>query len=262
MFGYHAILRRKTQKAHAHYNRTCDKFFYNLCTATFLSTKFAGIVQEKEKLKKRYLSVMIVLLLAFAVSPAFAAGIRLDPHGSYYGEAVMQSSPATFNVYLQNGEGNDPHLFMAMPESSMPATVTVTWPGLATPVTVTSWTLETDGGKVPSGCEDGSDYTVASIKSHLVTSENIYWAFIPFLDGPLSKDGSEFTITLVSSKPEMLIYVLAKDDGATLFSNSVPPTQPGFVVPDLAPVLMGLASLSALGLYAFKRRRSSNTVPV
>ena len=85
VFGYHAILRRKTQKAHAHYNRTCDKFFYNLCTATFLSTKFAGIVQEKEKLKKRYLSVMIVLLLAFAVSPAFAAGIRLDPHGSYYG---------------------------------------------------------------------------------------------------------------------------------------------------------------------------------
>jgi len=212
-------------------------------------------------MKKKFMSLMLIMIIALLVSPVFAAGIRLEPHGSYYGSAVMLSSPATFNVDLQNGPGYDPHIFLAMPEScynGLVGSVTVNWPGAATPVTISSWTKETvNSVKVPPGCEGGSDYTVASIKDHLQTTEAIYWAFVPFLAGPISSTPSEFTVTMASSasEPRMLIYVLAKEENGDLFSNSVPPTQPGFVVPELATILMAIASFSALGIYALKRKR-------
>ena len=215
-------------------------------------------------MKKLFVPLMIIAMLALTVSPVLAAGIRIDPHGSYYGLAVMQESPATFHVYLQTGDSYDPHIFLVMPESTyddLTTPVTVEWPGGPGPVTVSApWTQETDNSvKVPPGCASGSDYTVAALKDHLQTSEPIRWAFVSFLEGPIpDSPGSEFTVTMTSavSDPRMVVYVLAKAEGGGLFSNSVPPTQPGFVVPELATVLMAAASFSALGVYALKRKRN------
>jgi hypothetical protein len=44
-----------------------------------------------------------------------------------------------------------------------------------------------------------------------------------------------------------------------LFDARVPPTIPGFVVPELVPLLLASSSFAALGLYAVKRRRIRNT---
>jgi hypothetical protein len=216
-------------------------------------------------MKKIVLSIMIIAMLTFAIPAVSAAGIRIDPHGSYYGLDVMQTSPATFNVYLKNGAGIEPHIFLAMPASTylgLTDSVTVSWPSAVTPVTITTWHKETDNSaKVPPGCAGGSDYTVAAIKDHLQTTEDIYWAFVPFLDAPLSKTPTEFTVAMTSSasNPRMMVYVLAKEAAGAneLFTNSIPATQPGFVVPELATILLATASLSALGIYALKRKRNS-----
>jgi hypothetical protein len=59
----------------------------------------------------------------------------------------------------------------------------------------------------------------------------------------------------------MLVYAIGKISSSSFnvgcyeFDTRVPPTMPGFVVPDLAPILLAMASFSALGLYAIRRRK-------
>lgn len=212
------------------------------------------------------ISLAIIALLAIA-SPVFAQDlIRITPHSSYYGEPIMLSSPATFSVYIQSGENAaDPHIFLIMTETcykGLTGSVTVNWTKTDS-ITITTWNKETvNSKKVPPGTANGIGYTVASLKSHLVTTEPIYWAFEPFLSGPITKTPTQFTIVLPSTAPRMLVYALGKSYPSLtvaactpLFNNRVPPTQPGLVVPELVPALLSLASFSALAIYAVKRRR-------
>jgi hypothetical protein len=220
-----------------------------------------------EKMRKiTSISIAVVALLAIA-SPVFAQGlIRLTPHGSYYGQPIMLSSPATFSVYIQSGlNAADPHIFLVMTESSykgLTGNVKVNWT-ITDSVTITTWHKETvNSKKVPPDTTSGVGYTVASLRDHLNTTEPIYWAFEPFLSGPITKTPTMFTVTLPSTAPRMLVYALGKSYCVgsiaacqPLFNNRVPPTQPGFVVPELVPVLLLLAPFSALALYTIKRRR-------
>jgi hypothetical protein len=235
-----------------------------LIHTSLLITSSTLFFRRRCKMKKGIISLILLATFALVASPVFAVGlIRLDPHGSYYGEAVMLDSPATFSVYIQSGDDAlDPHIFLVMTEScflGLTGPVTVDWPGGATPdltIQTGDWTEETVNSViVPPGCESGTGYTVASLKDHLETTGPIYWAFEPFLANPISTTPQQFTVTLDSSDPEMMVYALGKAEGDSLFSNRVPPTQPGFVVPELATILMATASFSALGLYALKRKR-------
>ena len=216
-------------------------------------------------MKKSVASLVILSIAALMIGTALASGeglIRLDPHGSYYPEPVMLESPATFGVYIQSGpDALDPHIFLVMTQScynGLTADVTVDWEGGATPdLTITAWTMADDNGdKVPPGCLSGVAYTVASLKDHLGTDEPVYWAFEPFLAGPITETPQNFTVTLESTDPRMMVYALGKAEGEELFTNKVPPTQPGFVVPEVATVLLAAASLSALGVYTLLRKRA------
>jgi hypothetical protein len=216
-------------------------------------------------LKKSIASLIAISVAALMIGSALATGsglIRLDPHGSYYPEAVILESPATFNVYIQSGsDAIDPHIFLVMTKScydGLTSDVTVDWGGGGSPdLTITSWTLADDNGdKVPPGCESGTGYTVASLKDHLDTDGPVYWAFEPFLAGPITVTPQEFTVTIESTDPRMMVYALGKVEGSELFSNRVPPTQPGFVVPEVATVLLSAASLSAFAMYALLRKRT------
>jgi hypothetical protein len=220
-----------------------------------------------EKMKKIVsISIAVITLLAIA-SPVFAEGlIRLTPHGSYYGQPIMLSSPATFSVYIQSGENAaDPHIFLVMTEAcykGLTGNVKVNWTKTSS-ITITTWQKETTNSKkVPPDTTSGAGYTVASLKDHLNTTGPIYWAFESFLSGPITKTPTQFTVTLPTTAPRMLVYALGKSYSSAnnarctpLFNNRVPPTQPGFVVPELVPVLLLLAPFSALALYTIKRRR-------
>jgi hypothetical protein len=211
-------------------------------------------------MKKIIISLVIMAFLALTVSPVLAEGlIRISPHGSYYGEPVMLTSPATFNVYIQSGpDATDPHIFLVMTEAcynGLTDDVEVNWTKNDV-ITITAWNKETDNSvKVPPGTTNGVGYTVASLKDHLGTTEPIYWAFAAFLDGPITETPVPFTVTLPSTDARMLVYALGRSSDS-LFDNRVPPTQPGFVVPELIPILLMLASFVAFALYAVRRRKS------
>jgi hypothetical protein len=174
----------------------------------------------------------------------------------------MVQSPATFTVYIQSGDAaTDPHIFLVMTEDSfngLTGAVTVDWPGGATPdltIAAVDWTFEDDpSDKIPLGTDPGTGYTVASLQSHLGTTDGIYWVFKPFLSGPITTTPQSFTVVLPSTDPRMLVYALGKSGETTLFNNRVPPTIPGFVVPEATPLILMGISFGAVALYAFKRK--------
>jgi len=179
---------------------------------------------------------------------------------------TMLSSHATFEINCTAGTTYDPHIFLVMTDScheGLTGDVTVDWTGDGTAdLTITSeqWheeTEHTEGIKVPPGTTNGVGYTVASLMDHLETTEPIWWAFKPFLDGaPLTQTPQTFTVDLPSTDPKMLVYALGKTDPEdALFNNRVPPSIPGFMIPELSTILLAAASFSALALYALKRRK-------
>jgi len=231
-------------------------------------------------MKKTILAIVTMSLLVFSIIPVFAQGagtIRMEPHGSYYPEPVMLDSPATFNVSVQSGGDPtcDPHVLLVMTTdcyNSLTDMVTVNWTNsVDLTIQTEDWTKETENGnKVPSGVpiHSGVGYTVAALKDHLNTSDPIFWAFKPILDSnPLTQDKQEFTVALPSTNARMLVYVMGKNaeytdagavdcpDSEADFDNRVPPTQPGFVVPELATILLATASFAGLGLYALTKRQ-------
>jgi hypothetical protein len=214
---------------------------------------------------KRTLTTVVLALvaLALAISPALAASIRIDPHGSYFGLPIMISSPATFNVSIVGGSGNpttDAHVFLVMTETSfnsLTGDVTVAWNGGADSVTIIAWTMESDNSvKVPPDTTPGTGYTVAALRDHLNTTEPIYWAFAPFLDGMnITNMPTAFTVTLPATEPRMAVYILGKTVGSELFDNRNPPTQPGFIVPEPATIAAaGLSMVALLGYAVVKRK--------
>ena len=120
--------------------------------------------------------------------------------------------------------------------------------------------IATDSGEVlPSGTTPGARYQVAALRSHLGVpeSEMVFYAHDEFLDNPLTESPQSFSVTLPSTDPRMLVYAIAKSMSSKTidFDMKVPPSIPGFVVPELGPIFLAIASFSAFALYAVKRRK-------
>jgi len=81
-----------------------------------------------------------------------------------------------------------------------------------------------------------------------------------FLSGPLTGTPQDFTVTLPSTDARMLVYVLGKteesDGEFDNFIRKVPPTNPGFVIPEVpfGTIAIFLAMLGALGIIAIKKK--------
>jgi hypothetical protein len=227
----------------------------------------------RRKIELVALAITLVLtVVPFAYAGNATGTIRLGPT-VWPG---MVASPADFEVWVE-GAGDptyDPHVLLVMTEDC--------WNGLTGDVVV-NWTsvLEVSFNKMtnftgvtsnsalvpPSGTESGVSYTVASLKDHLSwgldpaisSTETIYWAMGAFLSGPLTGIPQDFTVTLPSTNPRMLVYALGKTEGADLLDNfirRVPPTQPGFVIPEvpLGTIAAFLAMIGALGILAVKKK--------
>jgi len=214
-------------------------------------------------MKRLILVGIAITLILIAISPVLGAGkgtIRISP-----ALPVMVKSPATFEIWIEGAAQSptqDPHILLVMTKSSydgLTGDVVVTWIGSGSPKSFSKadFTAVKTGFVPPSGAEEGGRYTVASLQDHLGVehSEDVYYALGAFLSGPITQAPQEFTVTLPSKDPRMEVYAIGKLVGECLFSNKVPPTIPGFVVPELAPVLLASASFSALAVYAFKRRK-------
>ena len=199
------------------------------------------------KIKPLSRIVMLEIVLIFTlglIMPVFGGtgSIRIDP-------AIPRvvSSPATFTIWVQGGAtAYDPHIFLVMTQTSYDSfsgDVTVAWvDGVAGQVDLTKgvdWTKATGSSKLPPGTTPGAGYNIATLKSHLSgTTEDIWWAFAPILENPLSANKT-ITVTLSATSPHMIVYIMGKssDDGELYdveYDMRVPPTIPGgFVIPEV-----------------------------
>jgi hypothetical protein len=224
--------------------------------------------------------LVLVIMTAVAVVP-FASGqtggLRISPAWS-----TMVSSPANFTVWAQSADSYDVNVLLVTTEecynqfADAPSTVaTVDYPdgGFAVGFTKNAFNAATNNSeKVPPGATSGAGYTVASLKDHLDynlstplgSGDTIYWA-IALLDDPdfdpLTTSPVNITVSEEGcSNPRMLVYLLGKsEDGADLFDMRIPPTEAGFVVPEIpvGSIAAAAAMFTALGLFAYKKRHTT-----
>lgn len=211
--------------------------------------------------------ILIALILAIGTASIASAGvgsIKIDPYWP-----TMVASPATFETWVEGGSGPayDLHILVVITKACYDGLSgdVVLEDGLG-PVDIaklafTAVTLNSE--KVPPGYT--AQYTVASLKDHLsyglsvalLSTDTIYWALAiaPF-DEPLTGTHQEFTVTVPSSAPRALIYVMGSsvDDSGDLDMH-VPPTPAGFVVPEPATIAATATAIGAFGLYAYRRKR-------
>ena len=212
--------------------------------------------------------VLLALVLMVVIIPSVKAmgTIRIDPAWP-----VMLESPVDFTIWV-NGAGNptsEPNVFLVMTEAcwdNLTGDVVVSWSdGFVSFTNEDFIPAQLNSDKLPpTNTTEGASYTVASLKDHLScglsepisSTETIYWAIKPFLSDPLTNTPQMFNATLPSTHPRMLVYALGKTARASnLFDNKVPTTRPGFVVPELGPMLLILAPFSAFAIYAVRRRK-------
>lgn len=222
---------------------------------------------EGRKLRLKSIAAITFVLMLATVSCVSAEGvgtIRISP-----ALPLMLSSPADFEIWVQPSADPtlNPHIFLVMTEScynelSDSVPTTVTWSGISSPVNIAKgeWQVASDNSlKLPAGAplKSGVGYTVASLKDHLGTTDPIYWVFRSFLDDQLTGTHQSFTVSLPSSSQRMLVYALGEtsNPGGGLFNCRVPPTIPGFVVPE--PTTIGAIATSCVALigYAYLKRK-------
>jgi hypothetical protein len=230
-------------------------------------SNFSG---EPEMKKKLILTTVLLLLFSVATQVALAKGGIIIISLQW---PVTQNTPATFQISVSKPSDPtyDPQILLAMtvscynglPEAPANA-VDITWTG---PPPGEVHFLKTDfellHGNPPPKVPSDSDvqYTRSSLSDHLGEggSTDVYWAIKDFPiapDGKLHETAQTFVVTLHSTAPKMLVYAIGKtSETADKYNIWVPPTNPGFVVPEPATIAAVATSLGALGLYAYRRKR-------
>jgi hypothetical protein len=220
-------------------------------------------------MKKKSLALLITL---FSLSLTLVPTVFASPGGVIIITPpwpLTQNAPATFTISVNTAANPtyDPALLLVMTtacHAGLTGNIIVTWSSGSISFAPSDFMLLTGNGKIPDSSISDKRYERASLADHLSASgESVYWAMKDFPIGTLTTTPKTFTVTLPSSAPRMLIYALGKSSNPHAFAYAccikydrwVPPTNPGFVVPELGPILLALASFSAFGLYAVKRRK-------
>ncbi len=226
---------------------------------------------------RKYLLLLISLFAISAptVMAVSTGGLRISPQWP-----IMVSNPATFTIWAQSAPSYDVNVLLVttqecyndMDDAAM-YTVVIEYEAGSSSVGIpkAAFTEVSGMGGVvvpPSGTTPGAAYTVASLKDHLDyglseeldADDIIYWAIVPLVHtdfDPLTTTPKQINVELDCDNPRMLVYLLGKSiDDAALFDMKVPPTNPGFLVPEItAGSIMAAATMfGALGLYSYRKK--------
>lgn len=217
--------------------------------------------------EKSLLLIVILISLSLAIPSILAARsiIVITPQWP-----IAQNTPAPLQISVNRPADPtyDPHILLAMTVAcweGLPAApdvaVEVTWTGGSVTFLKTDFEL-LEGSPPPKVPHSGSDvqYTRSSLADHLGESgdSSVYWAMKPFPvppDGQLHTTSQTFTVTVYSTNPKILVYAIGKSDTLGNFDRWVPPTNPGFVIPEPATIVATATSLLALIVYATRRKK-------
>jgi hypothetical protein len=214
---------------------------------------------------KKY--VMLFMALSLVAIPCVMANGAANPRISPLWP-VMVESPYTFDVWAQTGDVYDVKVLLVVTQEcydGMPSTgdaVTVDGSGI-TKGTFTGVTTNSDN--VPPTAD--APYEAASLKSHLSydlavplgASDTIYWALSPVVFDLLTATHEDLDVTLDSTAPRMLVYLMGNiEDNSGDLDTRTPTTNPGFMIPEVAiGTIMAVAAMfTALGLYAYKKKHT------
>ncbi|MBS7619624.1 PEP-CTERM sorting domain-containing protein [Candidatus Bathyarchaeota archaeon] len=215
---------------------------------------------------KKYASMLALMFLVIPLIVGLAV-VNASETGSI---RVLPSVPirlqTTFHFSVETiGDDPvafDPIIFLVMTKESYDGLtgVTIEWSGGGVTFPKTSFSEEDDGSvKLPSEASPTIQYFVASLKEKLGTTGPIYWSYNSFLGDVITRKPKEFTVTLYSSKPNMLVYVFGKSSpSATEYdmrSVIIESQVTAFHVPEPVTILGLSASIAALIGYSAKRRK-------
>jgi len=230
-----------------------------------------------DSMKKYIMLGMVLLLILIPCVMAQTGGLRITPAWP-----VMVESPAIFTVWCQTTDSYDTAMDFVVTEGcwnnmGTDPVIEVTYdPGTGVETIIQIYKASfvpytTNSDKYPDfpNVEEGAKYTVASLKDHLSyglsvplgATDTIYIAnsAMDHEDfDPLGLETKEITISLDSSEPRMLIYMHGASEDNGNYDIKVPPTNPGFMVPEVViGSIMAVASMfTALGLYAYKKKHT------
>lgn len=196
--------------------------------------------------------------------PVLAGGqgqIRIEPHAFDPPDPVIVESPATFNITVVEQTAYDPQLLLVTTEACLDGlgdggVISYSWdwepyvPAFG--LSKLDFTSIDKGWVPPEGAGFGKIYQAKSLRSHLgVEDEFIYYVYIdmPVDDDEIAEgDSYNVTISVPSESPRVLVYAFGVD-------SKVPPTRPGFIIPEF-----GIGTIAALGSMVaalFLRKRVS-----
>ena len=228
-------------------------------------TKFILISKMKRTKSVIFLSTLLCLFTVASVQVYATGLLEIDPTWP-----TMTDPDETFEIYVKNGGiAHYPQLFLVMTETC--------WDDLSwvkidfNKDTTIEYTLSkgdfdeaVSGESVPTGYPPGMIYTVASLKDHLGidgTELSIYWTLVPFptgdtINGPTDK--YRVHIDINSADTCMLVYVYAKSENSLSadYDMRVPPTNPGFMVPEPATIAAIATPMLTLIGYALYKKKS------
>ena len=214
-------------------------------------------------MKKYMILGMVLLLISVPIVAAQTGGLRISPQWS-----VMVAPEYTFEVWCQTGTAYDVQVLLVITEDCYngmdPGNVVTV--DAVTPITKADFTaVSLNSLKVPPSSTDG--YTVASLKDHideglatpLTSTDTIYWALSVEVFASLTGTKQPLYIKLDSTAPRMLVYLMGNlENGSGNLDIRVPPTNPGFMVPEvvIGSIMAVAAMFTALGLYAYKKKHT------
>ena len=205
-----------------------------------------------------------LLIISLLMSIIVAGAAPADDISVLPSMVVRFQTPIYFSVKTvhEHNTAYDPMILLVMTEESYNALtdVDVEWTGEGSTFVKADFQAEDDGAvELPPEASDEAGYIVASLKERLETEGPIYWASGPFIN-QIANLPVDFTVTLHSSNPAMLVYVLGKS-GQNLAEHvmrtpiSVGRDPPTFSTPEPATILGVAASMTALAGYAIRKRK-------
>jgi hypothetical protein len=219
------------------------------------------------KMKKYLMFAMALLLISIPCVMAPVGVLRISPMWP-----VMVGPSYTFEVWSQDAATYDVRVLLVISQDCYDGmsdgnvvTVADTNSDTITKADFTANAVMLNSAEVPTGATN--PYTVASLKDHLdyggdtiEADDTIYWALSEIIFNSLTGTHVDLDVTLASTEPRMLVYLIGNNvDGSEAWDVRVPPTNPGFMVPEvvIGTIVTVAAMFGALGLFALKKKRIS-----
>lgn len=214
----------------------------------------------KQKILTLTLAILVLSSISIQSVLAADAPIVITPPWP-----IKQNTPATFQINVTKPTYK-PHILLVMTEACYNglANVKITFASGSIQLTQANFS-KLEGNpppKIPSANISDVQYVRSSLADHLGLpgASPVYWAMANITNlvtgGVLTTKPEDFTVTLNSAAPRMLVYAIGKASATDAkFNRWVPPTNAGFVVPELGPILLALASFCAFALYSFKTKK-------